>query len=229
MISVRMPNFTPSADGFPFCNSFPRGTPVVDVRTPFGRVRLGDAVGGLCGGMVFGAMDFHGTDTPTIPGSPDPEVVRFLARRLLDSWNLPFGVLKYYDWQRRPCATKWIAGVRAVRGLTHLTALREWPRIRAELDAGRFAPLGVILARGFGFKGLPRNHQVLAYGYDLDAVAAAVTLHIYDPNYPGEDEMLKFHLRDPDAGRMIVHSCEGAAVRGLFLTPYRSPAFLPTF
>jgi len=228
MITVRIPNFSASANGFPFCNSFPRGTPVVEVRTPFGRIPFGDAAGGLCGGMVFGAMDFHGPVARPIPEIASDEVIGYLTRRLLDSWSLPFGVLKYYDWQRRPGATKWIAGVRAISGLNRLTTVGEWPRIRTALDAGRFAPLGVVNSRGFGLRELPRNHQVLAHGYDFDAATQEVTLRIYDPNYPGKEETLKFHLRTPDAEQMIVHSCEGPTVRGVFLIPYRRPTFLPT-
>ena len=229
MISVRIPNFKPSENGFPFGNSFPSGTPVVGIRTPFGRISIGDAAGGLCGGMVFGAMDFHAAAARSIPETASDEVVDYLTRRLLDSWSLPFGVLKYYDWQRRPGASKWIAGFRVIRGLTRLTTVREWPRIRAELDAGRFAPLGVVNSRGFGLRELPRNHQVLAHGYDFDAASQRVTLHIYDPNFPGNDETLTFHRRDPDAEQMVVHSCEGPTVRGIFLTRYAPPRSIPDF
>jgi hypothetical protein len=224
MITVRVPNFTPSRHGFPFVNAFPWGTPALQVATPFGRIAIGNAGAGLCGGMVFAAMDFHVYSAP-IPASPEPPVFRYLVRRQIASWNLPFGVPKYYDWQRRAGATK-----RFAVGLTRLTITREWPRIRAELDAGRLAPLGLVQVSGYRLRDLPRNHQVLGYGYDVDEEKREVTVRIYDPNHPGADDAaLMFGLRDTDAEQLIVHSREGATVRGFFLTRYRKPSALPTF
>ena len=191
----------------PFPNAFPRGTPVVAVPTPFGRLTLGDAAGGLCGGMVFAALDayLHGVAPPA---GPPPAAVRYFARRLLDSWALPFGVLTYYDWQRR-----------AQPVLTARTAGVEWPKIRALLDAGMPVPLGVVQAAGYDPRLLPRNHQVLAHGYE--ATPAAVTLWVYDPNYPGDRVPLTVPLADPAAG--VRHGVEGDTVRGLFVTPYTRP------
>ncbi len=218
MISVRIPNFTPSRHGFPFYNSFPAGTPAYVVPTPFGRIAIGDAAAGLCGGMVFAAIDLH-RHSAAIPNSPEPPLFEYFVRRLLASWDLPFGVLKYYDWQRRPDSP-----------LIRLTITRDWPRIRAALDAGRFAPLGLVHASGYRLRDLPRNHQVLAYGYDLEETTGEVKLHIYDPNHPGADDAaLTFGLRNPDGVQRIVHSCEGAAVRGIFLTRYSRPSFVPDF
>jgi hypothetical protein len=218
MISVRVPNFTPSRHGFPFCNSFPSGTPALVVPTPFGRIAIGDAAAGLCGGMVFAAIDLH-RQSAAIPSAPEQPLFEYLVRRLIASWDLPFGVVKYYEWQRRSDAS-----------LMRLTIAREWPRVRAVLDAGRFAPLGLIQASGFRLRDLPRNHQVLAYGYDLDEVTAEVALYIYDPNHPGADDAtLTFGLRNPDAARPIMHSHERPTVRGLFLTRYSRPAFIPEF
>jgi hypothetical protein len=111
--------------------------------------------------------------------------------------------------------------------LTRMTIAREWPRIRAALDAGRFAPLGLVQASGYRLRDLPRNHQVLGYGYDLNEVSREVTVQIYDPNHPcADDATLTFGLRDPDAEQRIVHSREGPTVRGIFLTRYAKPTRL---
>ena len=228
MLSVRVPNFKPSRHGFPFPNRFPSGSPVVEIPTPFGRIKIGDASAGLCGGMVFAAMDLYSHGEAAVPECAGPPVVRYLCRRLLDSWNLPFGVLKYYDWQRRPAATKFLAGIRVCDGLMRLTVLEEWPEIRARLGAGRPVALGIVNSAGYGSKALIRNHQVLCYGYDFDEASQEVTLAIYDPNHPGDDTAtLTFRVDEPDADGRIVHSCEGATVRGLFLTENRRPADPP--
>lgn len=220
--------FAPAHHGFPFPNWFPPGTPVVEVPTPFGRIRVGDASGGLCGGMVFAALDLylHGVPSPAEPTRP---VFRYLCGRLLDSWSLPFGVLKYYDWQRRPAAcTSW-HGARVIDGVSRLTIEGEWPRVRADLDCGLPVPLGLVKAHSFSPRQLPRNHQVLATGYDLDDATGALTIRAYDPNYPNEIAELGLNLRNPEAGSPVRHRHEGDTVRGFFRVDYRCPVEGPSF
>jgi hypothetical protein len=227
MSITRATAFLPTKHGFPFANCFPRGTPVFEVPTPLGRVRVGDAGGGLCGGMVFAALDcfLHGVPVPREPALP---LVRYLARRLMASWNFPFGVLRYYDWQRRPGVSRFAGGVRVLAGVSYLTIAEEWPRVRASLDAGMPAPLGLVQARSFNPRQLPRNHQVLAYGYELDEPAGGLTLRVYDPNYPNDDGLtLTLNLLDPDRERIVIHGVEGPTVRGFFLTEYRKPPEAP--
>ena len=85
--------FTSGTHGFPFPNWFPPGSPVVILPTPCGPLKLGDANAGLCGGMVYAALDlFVYGQAP--PHEATPPVFRYLCKRLLESWNLPFGVLK---------------------------------------------------------------------------------------------------------------------------------------
>lgn len=217
--------FVPSRHGLPFPNWFPPGTPVVVLPTPFGPVPLGNANGGLCGGMVFTAIDLFLLGQPPPPAA-DPPVVQYLGRRLLDSFNLPFGFLKYYDWQCRPNASRGWAGVTVQAGVSALTR-DEWPRVRAELDAGRLAPLGLVKAYSYDPRAIGQNHQVLAHGYDL-AADGTVTLSVYDPNFPGDDGVtLSLNLNA--VGANVIHSREGEPVRGFFLTEYRPPADPPAF
>lgn len=193
-----------------FANRFPRGTPVLSLPTPFGRVALGDAADGLCGGMVFAALDAYLWGVPP-PGEPTPAVVRYLSRRLLASWDIPAGLLKYYAWQRRDQAT-----------LHRLTTEVEWPAIRARLDAGTPVPLGVVKPLSRDPRRLVRNHQVLARGYEL--TGAGVRIWVYDPNYPEADASLEL-AADPE--RALRHSCEGETVRGVFRSRYARPAAPP--
>ena len=160
--------FTSSAHGFPFPNWFPPGSPVVLVPTPFGTLTFGDANAGLCGGMVYAALDLFVYGQPR-PATPTPPVFRYFCKRLLESWNLPFGVLKYYDGQRRPGASRMLGDLRLVDGLTRQTVLDEWPKIRDLLDTGRPAPLGLVKVASFDPRQLVKNHQVLAHGYTLSS------------------------------------------------------------
>jgi len=219
--------FETRTHGFPFPNWFPPGSPVVVVPTPFGRLTVGDASAGLCGGMAFAALDLYLFNVPR-PQEPTPPVFRYLCKRLLDSWHFPFGVMKYYDGQRRPSASKFLAGVKWLDGLTFKTIVEEWPKIRDALDAGMPAPLGLIHSSSFDPRKLAENHQVLAHGYSIEG--DAVALHIYDPNHPDDETAeLTFSLAAPDGGAVIRHGCEGGSVRGLFLTDYARPAEAPTF
>ena len=142
--------------------------------------------------MIFTAMDLYHLGLP-VPQEHSPPLFAYFARRLIESWNLPFGALKYYDWQRRPLASR--ASRDSYRaGLTVRTVEAEWPRIRADLDAGHPVALGVVKVEGWDFRRIAQNHQVMAYGYDLDEAKNEVTIRIYDPNYPGDEATLTLNL-----------------------------------
>jgi hypothetical protein len=228
--SVRVADFRPSVHGFPFPNSYPKDRKFFLFDTPFGPLGMADASRGLCGGMIFTVMDLFHHGVRAVPASPTDPVFRYFCRRLFSSWGVPFAWLKYWSWQLRPGASKTVAGVRVRDGVTRLTVLEEWPKIRAALDRGQLAPLGLVKQAGFSPAKLGMNHQVLAYGYDLDEADNRATIHIYDPNYPGDDTCaLTVRLTDPDANRAVVHSCEGPSVRGVFFTEYRPTAEPPPF
>lgn len=221
--------FLPSRHGLPFPNDFPRGVPVLNLPTPFGSIPIGNANGGLCGGMVFTAIDlFKFRLSP--PEYPYPPVFRYLCHRLIDSFNLPFGVLKYYDWQCRPMHCQTLCGVTIREGLIRLTIDQEWNRIRSLLDADSLAPLGLVKAHSYDPFELGKNHQVLGYGYELDETSGNLSIQTYDPNYPNDDELtLTMNLSDRTSGQPIVHSREGPVIRGVFLTEYRVPDSPPDF
>lgn len=206
--------FRAAAHGFAFPNAFPVGKPVFRVRTPVGVIPIGDASKGLCGGMVFAALDHHRAGRP-LPADPDtPGLHEYLARRLWCSFHLPWGVARIYQWMGRPDAAR----THPKSTVPFLTTQKEWPKIRAELDAGRPAPLVLIKTDSRSPFDLGHNHQVLATGYEADGDAVRVTL--YEPNYPGEAPVeLRFRTDDYD-GKRVHHSAEGESVRGFFLNPY---------
>jgi hypothetical protein len=154
-----------------------------------------------------------------VPQAAEKSLIRFFCGRLLDSWHLPFGVLKYYDWQRRPTGSRFWAGVKVLDGPAFLSAVVEWPKVKDVLDAGGLAPLGLVTVGSFDPRQMARHHQVLAYGYEQNG--NSVVLDVYDPNYPNDDALtLTVDRSDPDADRMIVHGREGPIIRGIFLTEY---------
>src|SRR5580658_4389096 len=162
--------FLPSRDGFAFTNSWPTA-PAISVPTPFGSIGIGNAAGGLCGGMVFAVLDYwHARLTPPVQQpTAGTQLYQFIVRRLIDSWHLPAGVAEYYQWMNLPDGdTGFDLFGRPVvieRGAAWHTIKTQWPQIAADLDSGTPAALGVVTVASASPADLGVNHQVLAYGY----------------------------------------------------------------
>ena len=122
-------------------------------------------------------------------GGCDAHEATMVARRLVDS-NLvghdSHGVIrvgKYLEWMRLPDEGHFFGLFKSIRWYT----VAEWPAIRADLDGGRPCPLGLIKVESVNPFDVGDNHQILAYGYDLDGTD--LTLRLYDPNYPDRDDV----------------------------------------
>ena len=107
---------------------------------------------------------------------------------------------RYLSLMSTPDETKWF-----VRGVPRIIADQEWPKIKADIDAGRPSPLGLVGGERT-FVGdvvgklsmLGHCHQVLAYGYTLDD-HKQLELRVYDPNDPRTDtSTIEISLADPD-------------------------------
>jgi len=187
--SVRVPGFLPSTNGFHFGNSWPH-EPSLTIPFPTGPIKIGDAAGGLCGGMAFAVRDFFeaGEAIPTTTSNPalHTPLYDYITRRLFDSFDIPAGVAKFYDYQL-PTRDQ---GAETVR---------QWAVIKLTLNVGQLVCLGLIRVRSFSPGDLGRNHQVLSYGYDEDD-NGRVTLAICDPNHHDCDDVtLSFSTRgSPD-------------------------------
>lgn len=180
--------FAPSRHGFAFGNAWP-SAPAVALASPFGQINVGNADGGLCGGMVFAAVDYwHAAMIPPAgrPAPGDP-LYGYIVRRLVDSWHLPAGVAQYFQWMNLPDGDTGFDVLRRHvvidRGLAWRTVRMQWPQIRADLDRGTPAALGLVTVASSKPADLALNHQVLAYGYDRSG--NAVTVRVYDPNRAG--------------------------------------------
>jgi hypothetical protein len=208
--------FRPSRHGFLFCNAFPRNLPHLTLDV-LGTTRgVFDAGMGLCGGMVHAAIDYHGTLTrPAVAHVPATGALfDYLCRRLMDSFNVPGGVLRYLHLmspQRTPAER-----ARAM-------ILDEWPRIRAFIDSGIPAPMALVLVESADWFDLGQNHQVLAYAYEL--LGNALTLHLYDPNHDpqtagGDDLRLSLSLSGPNALTPVSAPWISRPVLAFFRTEY---------
>ena len=212
-----VPNFRPSVNGFRFTNEF-RPDPTIEIDLgPAGKVGLGDASQGVCGGMAFAVRDYFeadlpmpADDTPPTKGNP---LFRYITGRLIDSFNVPEGVLQYATWMILPSADlNLVVGSR--RGTFSRTVTSSWPRVRAEIDAGHTADLRQI----------GKCHQVLAYGYRIDD-AQTVTLTIYDPNTASaaaDDVWISFSAAAPHKASPITHNINigESTLHGFFRSTY---------
>jgi hypothetical protein len=220
--------FRASTDGFAFTNAWPR-QPALRLATPFGRLPLGNAANGLCGGMVFAALDFWhaGVAAPTQRPGPDDPLYAFIVRRLVDSWHIPAGVLQYFQWMTLPDTDRVVTvlgrDIASERGLSWRTLEVEWPQVRASLDAGTPVPLGLVTVASANPKDLARNHQVLAWSYSVAGGRdGRVTVGVYDPNSGRRDDVtIAFELGNPAGPTAFDHTIDIAhPVRGFFATAY---------
>lgn len=231
MPTGRVAGFLPSTHGFRFANRFPPGPTVrlgpFDPRV----VGIGDAAAGLCGGMVLTVRDLFeaGIAVPPDDVPPDNGSARFLAlvRRQVQSLDWLRVPVRDYDLQafRPDPPTSWS------RRLDRLPARvpslqQEWPRIRADIDAGRLPVVGLIRVSGASPMALVRNHQVLAYAYDAQPLE--LTIRVYDPNHPGRDDVALRATFLPDRSlppeRLVaLAQSTGEPVLGFFRQPYPSP------
>ena len=227
--SARVPGFMPSRNGFHFTNSFPT-EPAIEVDVvPFGQIALGDASNGLCGGMVFAVRDlFQAGILPPAdvsPPAPATPLFRYIVSRLIDSFGLPHaGFMKYYDWMITPDADTGWPPFFVRPGIARKTIVDEWAtRIRPELDAGRLCSLGLVTTSSTNPADLGKNHQVLAYGYDIDD-ANRLDLLVYDPNTSasGADKVrISLGIAYPARATPITHNVAiGEAIRGFFRVDY---------
>ncbi len=231
MPSRAIDGFLPSTGGFRFANDFPH-VPVRRIGIPgVVSIPIGDASNGLCGGMVFAARDyFEAKRMPpadTTPPGSGP-LFEYIVDRLFASFNLPFGPTRYLALMSPllPDGESVLSRLRlAPHGRAWQVLNDEWPKVRSEIDSGRPSPLGLVRVKSSNPVDLKLDHQVLAYGYELDG--DRVTLRLYDPNQPGRDDVtMTVSPLDPTHAVSISSSPPGPSTFAFFQVPYR-PATPP--
>ena len=195
--SARSTGFRPEIHGFKFVNNFKNALPF-DIRT-----------GGLCGGMVYSALDYYYARMPIPqqlyrPAERTPLQSYIYNRQLnslspnLDKWAEvgfnPNGARnsEFFEW-----------GLKGFGG-GRLQELKEL------IDRGQPAVLGMQGAGGARDGG---GHQILAIGYkmgryrgDLGNFKEELEIYVYDPNFPGQTKVLV-----PDLAKQIYHYKSGEA------------------
>jgi hypothetical protein len=232
MASTRVEDFLPSTSGLHFPNAFPHA-PAVEIPLPDGQtLGIGDAANGLCGGMAFTARDYFEAHRPPPPDTTPPAegspLFEYLVGRLIASFNLPLGIARYLELMDplRPTAETFesLHGL-GLHSCGWIMVEQEWSKVQQELDSGHPAPLGLVKVVSAHARDLGRNHQVLAYGYDLNG--ADLTLWLYDPNYPDRDDVcLKVSLANPNGPTAVTYAPSNETVVCFFHNPY-APATPP--
>ena len=172
--------FLPSSHGLHFANRYPPGPTVrlgvLDPRL----LGVGDAEAGLCGGMSWFVRERFEAGLPipadTVAPANGSALFRAIVRRQVQS----------LDWLRGPLRFWLSAGMSGDR-LRRQTLEVEWPRIRASIDGGRIAMLGLVRHHGWNPFELDKDHTVLAFGYESASPSGPHTLRLYDPNWPDRD------------------------------------------
>lgn len=227
-IANAVPGFTASINGLRFSNGWPdEPAMVVKMPAPIGDIPIGNASNGLCGGMVYTVIDVFTSGLPPIADTtnppPDSPLYKYIVARLFDSFDLPAGVLKYYEWMTTPDHDSDLL-LATRRGVAWLTITQEWPRIRADIDGGSLSPLGLVTVHTSDPMQLGHCHQVLAHAYEVDDTNR-LTLHLYDPNtdLPQADGVqLSLDLSAPTKTTAITHNVGiDRPIRGFFRTNYR--------
>jgi hypothetical protein len=209
-------DFRPTRHGFHFPNRFPPGPTVKLGLFDMRWLGVGDAAAGLCGGMSMTVRDFFEArvDPPrdTLPPANGTPRFKALVRRQVQSLDWLRVPLRFYDLAAfRPFARR--------RPVGEVTLADEWPKVRAEIDAGRLALLGLIRATSANPFKLTANHQVVAYGYR--AQPGSLVLRLYDPNWPDRDDVEARLFLDGGRRRPRLESSTGEPLLGFFLAPYQ--------
>jgi len=224
--------FLPSTSGFHFSNSTFPSVPDLRINILGQEIAIGDASKGLCGGMVFAARDYFEAGMAIPPDTTNPSsgvLFDFIVRRLFDSFNLllppppppvppfifftptpPFGPGPLtYMWLMDPALPdhETVASNTnfAPHGRAWVMINDEWPKVQADINSGHVSPVALVEVKSLDPTQMGHNHQVLAYGYDLDGGDLAI--RIYDPNYPDDDTLvLSLSIADPQHTTPVVHS-----------------------
>jgi hypothetical protein len=212
MANNAVPGFLPSRNGFRFANSWPAG-PARTWQLDLVQVGIGNVARGLCGGMAFAVRDRFERGQPAPEDTAPPAAGTALFREIVDRQLDSFGRL-IVEVPLQFLA----ASLASEPSRRRLSAARAWPAIRADIDAGSLAMVGLVRRPGLHALGRDFGHQVLAYRYGASPVRVAIG--VYDPNHPGDDTVEVGFERTPRGGLRLWQST-GEPLLGLLHLPWR--------
>jgi hypothetical protein len=205
--------FRPSTNGFAFTNSW-SDDPLMRVRVVIAEIPIGKASNGLCGGMTFAVRDlFEARRAPpamtTSPPDGDPWRT-FVVDRLIASFDLPGGVVPYIRFMSTHCPIDDRAMLATLGGQTSRAAMlarRTWPQVKQTIDSGHPCPLGLVMIASDDVHDLRHQHQVMAYAYRV--AGSQVTMWVYDPNSPLDDDVtIAFDSARTDQPIAVTHDVD---------------------
>jgi hypothetical protein len=214
MSSNAVSGFQPSRHGLRFTNYWGSG-PARQWNLGLLHIGIGNPARGLCGGMAYVVRDRfelgHEAPAEGAPPAFGTPLFRAIVDRQFDSfgrlWTVPlrFWIASaLYDDRRRLRESVRIA----------------WPKVRADVDAGRLSVLGLVREAGWNVLSTGMGHQVLAHRYEVSPKRIAIG--IYDPNHPGNDTV-EIVLEQHDGGEIRLSQSTGEACLGLLHLPYVAP------
>jgi hypothetical protein len=208
------PAFLPSRHGLHFVNAWPHEALVFIDVPGLGKVALGDAANGLCGGMSLTAADLFEAQAAPPPDTSQPAQgsPRFnaLIERQVASLDLGQTPLRLYELMNP---------LMPDRSRADAMVGDAWPKIRAELDAGHPSMIALVRTIDADPRALGHNHQVMAYGYEV--AGDLMSLAIYDPNHPDDDTVrLSLSIADPTGAVPVTWSPGDAPVFCFIHVPY---------
>lgn len=217
-----MTGFTPRQHGFHFGNSFNN-----EIFNNF----LGSwTTKGRCGGMAFASLDYYyaGRAVPAhtgdcFPNGKVPEdssgLAGYIWDRLMDSFAA--NGIKFATWSLKRDHSTLVWG----EGVPQLTKNEEFPRLMNVLKNGP-AALGLINTQNVFEIG--DNHQVVAYGAELDEATGKMTVYVYDNNYPDSEIILTSNPNDLYFTSNLTYATGGhPRYRGFFVEDYsrKTPSY----
>jgi hypothetical protein len=165
--------------------------------------------------MTFAVRDIFQADRippsdRTTPNSVSP-LLDYLVSRLIDS--LSGGMADKFVNLSSPLVSD--HDTTLLHGRAWAMIKDEWPKAKGDLDSGKPSPLGLIKHRSLNPIDILNDHQVLAWGYDLNG--DDLVLHLYDPNHPDEDVTLALNISMPQHTTPITYTSASGGDGHIFM------------
>ena len=214
MGSNAVPGFLPSRDGFRFANRWPSNPARVIAIGPI-RIPIGDTGRGLCGGMAFAARDRFergdGAAPDELPPKPGEPLFKEIVDRQFDSFGRLFSVPLRF----------WLASVGGQAARDRATVRDAWPAIKAGIDERHPPMIGLVRKAGWNPLAPDFGHQVVAFRYEESGTR--VEIWIYDPNYPGRDDV-SLTIGRREGGGYALGQSTGEPLLGILALPFDPPS-----
>jgi hypothetical protein len=189
-----------------------------------GNVNLDATQFGLCGGMSFLTRDIFESMTPQLRNTDPTKIpvalADLIANRLVQSFDGPATVGRWLTLTALPDHDTDFWG----SGVFHQT-VDECAAIMGDIDNGVLSPIGLILTGPSWWPGdVFKNHVELVYGFDL--ADSQLTLHVYDCNNPGNDDItITLDISSTTPAKVIATNGTDdrdrpGQIRGFFRLPY---------